>query len=290
MTPTVDIRPMAFADVDAAEVVWQEAFADMRTRGGFPDRPSDDEKVERIRRRLRYFLSSDPAGSWVATWDDEVVGVAQALRRSPLWVLSLLGVAVRAQGRGLGRQLLDRALTYAEPDGAALILSSSDSRAMHRYVAAGFSLHPVVAALGRVRRDRLPAVHGVREASMDDVALTAEVDEQVRGAARRRDIAHLLDDGARMLLVEGRGYAIARGSQPVTLSAVDEAAARSLLAATLAGGPSDQHVEVGWLGDGQQWAIDLVVAAGLELRLSGAIMVRGLNRPPRPYIANGAFG
>lgn len=281
---------MADGDVDMAETIWQKAFADMRSRAHLPARPHDEQQAERTRRRLRYFLRSDPSGSWVATSDDEVVGVVQALRRGRLWVLSLFGVSVQAQGRGVGRQLLDRALDYAEADGPGLILSTSDPRAMRRYVVAGFSLHPVVAAVGRVRREPLPAVEESRAGSLDDLGLTAQIDQEVRGAAREADVAHLLEDGAGMLVVEGRGYAVVRGSQPVMLSAVDDRAARSLLAATLAGGAPEQEVEVGWLSADQQWAMDIVVGAGLELRPSGAIMVRGRSGPPCPYLANGAFG
>ncbi len=288
--PSLQIRPMSHGDVVPAERVWQEAFAEMRNRGHLPVRPHDDEQAGRTRRRLRYFLESDPDGSWVATVRDEVVGLAQAIRRGRLWVLSLYGVAVRAQGRGVGRQLLERALEYAVPGGPGLILSSSDPRAMRRYVAAGFALHPVVAALGQVRRERLSAPTEVRDGSTADIPLAEEVDEHVRGAGRGSDIAHLLDDGGQMLVVEGRGYAVVRGSQPVLLAAVDEAAARTLLVATLAGGPVDQEVEVGWLSGGQQWAIEVVVAAGLELRPSGAVMTRGLSGPPRPCIPNGSFG
>ena len=290
LSPSLEIRPMADSDVVAAELVWQEAFTDMRNRVHLPARPHDDQQAERTRRRLRYFLESDPRGSWVATWNDEVVGLAQAIRRGELWILSLFGVAVRVQGRGVGRHLLDRVLAYAAPDGPGLILSSCDPRAMRRYVAAGFALHPVVAALGRVRHDRLPAAHEVRDGSAADIPLADKVDEHVRGAARGLDLVHLLDDGVRMLVVDGRGYAMVRGSQPVLLAAMDEAAARTLLVATLAGGPANQEVEVGWLSGVQQWAIDIVVTAGLELRPSGAIMVRGLAGPPRPCLLNGALG
>ena len=281
---------MAPADVGPAATAWEEAFADMRARAGLPPRPQDEHQLERTCRRLRYFLSTDPAGAWVATAGPEVIGVAQACRRGRLWLLSLLGVAVAAQGRGVGRRLLDHALGYAREGDAGLILSSPDPRAMRRYAGAGFELHPVVSATGRIRREGLAASGGVRQGSAADLDLTAEVDQQARGAARPDDIRHLLDDGATMLVVEGRGYALVRGAQPVLLGAVDEDAARSLLTATLAGGPDDQAVEVGWLGAGQQWAIDIVVAAGLDLRPSGAIMVRGLDGPPRPCIANGAFG
>lgn len=285
------VRAMAPADIPAAGAVWNEAFTEMRVRRGFPSQPLDGQLVARTERRLRYFLASDPAGSGVAVdGDGTVVGVAQAFRRGRLWVLSMLAVAVASQGRGIGRLLLEGSLAYARSDDIGLILSSADPRAMRRYVAAGFALHPVVAAAGSVRRERIAAARGVREGSAADLDLAAEVDGHVRGAARVADIAHLLDDGADMLVVEGRGYAVARGSQPVMLAALDASAARSLLMATLASGPRDQEVEVGWLSGDQQWAVEVVVAAGLELRLSGAIMVRGTDRPFSPYIANGAFG
>lgn len=291
MTGPDVVRPMAPADVEAAGAVWNEAFAEMRVRRGFPSHPVDGQRAAGTEKRLRYFLASDPEGSWVAVdGDGTVVGVAQALRRGRLWVLSMLAVAVACQGRGIGRLLLDAGLGYAEPDDTGLILSSADPRAMRRYVAAGFALHPVVAAAGTVRRERIAVAQGVREGSAADLDLTAEVDGHVRGAARVADITHLLDDGAGMLVVEGRGYAVARGSQPVMVAALDVPAARDLLAATLTSGPPDQEVEVGWLSGDQQWAVEVVVGAGLELRLSGAIMVRGKDRPFSPYIANGAFG
>ena len=290
MSSPVDIRPMEPGDVARAEIVWQEAFAGMRRRANLPERRHDEHQAERTCRRLRYFLGSDPGGSWVAVGGDEVVGVAQASKRGPLWLLSLFGVATRAQGRGVGRRLLDQALGYADRDGPGLILSSPDPRAMRRYVAAGFSLHPVVSAMGRVRAERLPPVDGVRAGTAADLDLVDKVDERVRGAARRGDIGHLLDDGVQLLVLEGRGYAMVRGAQPVMLAALDEAAARDLLVATLAGASPGQEVEVGWLSGDQQWAMDVVVVAGLELRPSGAIMVRGLPGPPRPYIPNGAFG
>jgi len=287
---TVDVRLMAPDDVYAAGAVWDVAFADMRARAGLPARPHDDVAAERTRARLRHFLVTDPAGSWVAAAGEAVVGVAQASRRGPLWLLSLLGVAVAVQGRGIGGRLLDATRRYALEGGPGLILSSADPRAIRRYVAAGFDLHPVVSATGVVRRDGLPAVDGVRAGSPADIGLTVEVDQAVRGAARADDVRHLLDDGVALMVVEERGYALVRGAQPVALAATDDQAARALLTATLAGGEAGQAVEVGWLSAGQQWAMDIVVAAGLGLRPSGAIMVRGLDGPPRPYIANGAFG
>ena len=277
--------------MEKAEEVWQQTFSEMRARFGLPVPAHGDEQAERTRRRLRHLLATDPGGSWVAS-DDEgvVVGLSQGLRRGGLWVLSMLGVAVRAQGAGVGRRLLAHAVDYGAQADAGLIMSSRDPRAMCSYVAAGFALHPVVAGVGQVVKDRLPPVSGVRAGSTDDLGLAGSIDERVRGASHGPDFRHLLDSGVEMLVVDERGYALVRGSQPVIVAATDPDAARRLLVATLAGGPPGQHVEVGWLGGGQQWAISVVVAAGLRLEPAGAILVRGRDAPPAPYLANGAFG
>lgn len=281
---------MVADDVDGAAGVWQEALADLRRRSHLPVGPATPDDVERTRRRLRYFLATDPGGSWVAASSQGVVGVAQAMRRDRLWVLSLLGVALAAQGRGLGGHLLAHSLRYADPNGRAVIFSSSDPRAMRCYSSAGFALHPVVAATGRVRTDRLAGPARVRDGSPADAEFAATVDMHLRGAGRGSDLQYLADDGVRMLVVDGGGYAMVRGGQPVLLGAFDEAAARDLLMAALRRAAPDEHVEVNWLSAEQQWAIQTALTAGLELRGSGAIMIRGFDRPPAPCIPSGALG
>src|SRR5207245_3101065 len=86
------------------------------------------------------------------------------------------------------RRLLDAALTNAEPDQPAVILSSRDPRAIHRYASAGFDLYPQMRATGqvassRLRRPELP----VRDGTPADFAMANEVDVVVRGAPRGPD-------------------------------------------------------------------------------------------------------
>jgi hypothetical protein len=49
-------------------------------------------------------------------------------------------------------------------------------------------------------------------------------------------------------------------------------------------------IEVNWLTSAQQWAIRVVVEAGIELLPFGPVMVRGMDGPPSPYIPSGGFG
>jgi hypothetical protein len=113
----------------------------------------------------------------------------------------------------------------------------------------------------------------------------------VRGSARSVDIvAMLAQPGNRLLLHGDKGYAVTKDERIVTLGAKDEESAALVLRAMLAEAPAGETIEVNWLTSAQQWAVREVVAAGIELRPYGPVMVRGMDGPPRPYIPSGGFG
>src|SRR3954454_5671757 len=97
---------MAAADVPAAEAVARAALYD-----GAPG-VDDPVTIARGLRRIGHLQQTDPAGAWVAEAPDgALVGMALALVREGIWGLSLFGVAAEHRSRGIGRALLDAALT-----------------------------------------------------------------------------------------------------------------------------------------------------------------------------------
>src|SRR5947208_1880016 len=129
------IRPMQPADVASAYLV---AFDALHSAVPSPGE-SFEQRAERGESRIAHLLATDPGGAWVAEGEDgRVVGVALALVREGVWGLSLFGVDPRLQGGGIGRALLDEALAYANGSHGALILSSTDPKAMRLYARAGF--------------------------------------------------------------------------------------------------------------------------------------------------------
>jgi ribosomal protein S18 acetylase RimI-like enzyme len=285
----VEIRPIRLEDVAEAEVVWNEAITDVRRRQHLPIAERDPASARRMQTRVGHLLGTDPNGSLVAAEGARVLGVAQALIRERFWVLSLFGVHPTCQTRGIGRQLLDHALSYGG-EFAGTILSSRDPRAMRRYALAGFELHPATTAWGHVQRSKLPAAPRVRPGDHCDLAWIDEIDRNLRGASHGADLPFLLDQGAHLLVIEGAGYALVHGDSPVFLGARTEVEAQELLAGALATVPDDQVAEVNWITAPQQWAIQTVLTAGLELYPQGPVMLRGRTRPPVPYLPSGAFG
>jgi GNAT superfamily N-acetyltransferase len=290
---TATIRPLREADIEAARTVQVAAMSPAEAAEHSSTDAPTQAAVARQRRRIAHFLAHDPGGSWVAELDGAVVGVALALRRDRLWGLSLLAVLPAMQSQGIGRQLLDASLRYADGVELAVILSSDDPRAMRRYAVAGFDLFPQVSARGELRRDRLRAAGGrVRDGRASDVAMADAVDGDVRGAPRGPD-HDLLSTTWQFFVVDdvdGRGYAYLRPDGEIeTIAASDEDTATALLWRCL-GAVSDAGAEASiWhVNGGQQWAVRVVVDAGLVLRPSGPVYWRGATPPPC-YLPTGAF-
>lgn len=285
----IEIRPMGNHDVVGAESVWHQAASLMRAEHGLGPRPYDEEVKERTRRGMRHNLSTDPDGCFVAVSEGEVVGLAQAIRREGLWVLSLLGVVPEQQSRGVGRMLLEAADRHG--GGApGMIMSSRDPRAVRRYGLAGFEVRPTMVAWGQGRPGALPRPSGLRPAGLADRPVVDAVDRALRGASHGPDLDHLLAEGHRLVLLDDVAYAVCREARPVLLGATSEEAAEALLCGVLAAADPGQAVELGWVTGDQQWAMRVALRAGLELHPSGPLMVRGDPGPLRPYLPSGAFG
>ncbi len=275
---------MVAADLDVVATVSAAAF----------DHDIADElAASRWHDRLAYPLGSDPEGAFVAERDGRIIGAAQAMRRERLWLLSLLTVDPSVQSAGAGRALMGRALAYGDGTDAGLIVSSDDPRAMRLYARAGFALLPTLKSDGRPDRSKLPvADRRVRDGDADDLERLAAISREIRGAPHTPDVAFSLarNSEARLLLIEDRGFAVLLpGGAVWLLVARDEDSARSLLwAAIEAVGDSDRDY-VNWITGDQQWAVDVVISAGLRLTTHGALCVRGDPGPLQPFLPSGPF-
>jgi GNAT superfamily N-acetyltransferase len=239
------------------------------------------------RARVEHLLATDPGGAWVAL-DGGVVGVGMALRREALWGLSLLAVEEAARGTGAGRALLDRCLTYAEGTRGQLILSSEHPAALRLYARSGFAVHPALDASGLIRFvPETPA--SVRAGTETDFGWIDDVARHVRGGPYAPDVRRWLSDGAELLCVEGRGWALCFMSRLLCLMTTDEEAGGDLLDACLARVPPGKEAGVEFLSAGHDWAVRRCLAAGLALTPAGCVFTRGETGTLRGYLPNGAY-
>lgn len=283
------VRPMTADDIESVYWVASYAFAeDEQRRESILARTP--EEVASRQERYRRFLLTDAEGLWVAEDGESVVGVAAALWRESLWILSLFAVDGSYRGGGVGKELLRRSLDYGEGCKGAMIASSEHPAAMRRYAMAGFTLRPALEAHGVVDRKAIPAGLSVRDGGSGDLDLAAEVDRYLRGATHGPDLEFMLESGMKMLVSEqsgGRGYAIC-GEGPPLVAATSEKVAGELLWAALAE-RGEEEAYVAWMTQDQGWAVRVALKAGLSLKPEGPICTRGEIGPLTPYLPSGAF-
>ena len=273
---------MTDADVPGAATASAEAFElDVST----------PEARARWEERVRHSLATDPEGSFVTERDGRVTGVAQAVIRDRLWILSLLTVSPSAGLSGEGRALLETALTYDRDTDAGIIIASNDPRALRIYASAGFRLAPTF----RVDGGPIPALlqspdPRITEVPASELETLAPLSRGVRGAAHTRDLPIALSRGGEVLRLEDRGFVVTMPGRGIwALAARDEEAASALLWAGFHRLRDEPQIGIAFVGGDQQWALDVFLAARLSFYAHGAIATRGAIGPLYPYIPSPPF-
>ncbi|MFI6684926.1 GNAT family N-acetyltransferase [Streptomyces sp. NPDC050485] len=289
---SVRVRLMREGDLHRAERASQVTFLDADRRSRRVSEPEPEPRSAGASKqwidRMRYFLGVDPAGCWVAADGDRVIGFAISQNRGPLWYLATYGVLPDRQGTGIGKRLMDAVLAHAEGR-PGLFSSSVHPGATRRYRLAGFSLHPQMRMVGTVDRATLPAVTGLREGGADDVDWMDRLDQDLRGAGHGPDHGYLLDT-LRLVVCRDNGksgyvYVDDQG-RGVLLAAAHPETAQKLLWEALASARGDTLVNC--ITSANEWAVDVGLAARLDIGQEGYLAVRGM-KVPAPYLASGHF-
>ena len=280
-------------DADVVRQLAENSFNDLHTAAGDPPAVPDPVQPARSRERIRHLVRTDPAGSWLAAdAAGRPVGAAQSFVREGTWGLALLVVLAEAQGKGVGKALLERSLEHGRSCLRGMICCSRHPMAARAYRKAGFELHPTMRLHGAVDPSRLARPDGpVVVGSPSHRDLMDSVDRRLRGGAHGVDHEYLMRH-CRLFAADdlaGSGYCYLRAQGRVELlAATSRRLATRLLTTALLSLPESAQATVAYLTAEQQWAVDVGLAAGLELGTVGYVCLRGM-RPPTPYIPSGGF-
>jgi hypothetical protein len=222
----------------------------------------------------------------VAEDGTDLLGVVVSFVREKMWLLASYAVVPGAQGLGLGRALLAPALDHGRGSLRAMLNASNDPKAVRRYHEAGFRLYPQMFLRGTPDRSTIPVVEKVREGSAGDVDLMDSIDRQTRGAAHGVDHEILLEQ-YRLVVSDtttGQGYAYLDDGVAL-LAATNRRTAARLMWEAIASG---DDLLIGHITPENDWAVEVGLAARLELDQGGYLALRHL-KPPKPYLAHGAL-
>ena len=143
-----------------------------------------------------------------------------------------------------------------------------------------------IQARGTPDRAQIPVIEKVREGTETDIDLMDSVDRRTRGAAHGVD-HELLMRHFRLVVSESssaQGYAYLDDGV-ILLAATDRRTAARLMWEAIA---SSDDLLIGHITPENGWAVDVGLAARLELHQEGYQALRNM-RPPKPYLPHGSL-
>jgi predicted N-acetyltransferase YhbS len=214
MTQTLTFQPFGPQHLPGAHRLSREA--------GWPHRPDDWALVAALSRGI------------AVTEADTVVATALVTPLGPVAMANMIIVDAGMRGRGLGRQVMERAMALLAPQAWRLVATQSG---LPLYEKLGFQ------ACGQILQHQgqvadLAAPVGVRWAEAADLAALETMDHRATGAERGALIAALAAQG-RIAMIPGQGYGVVRdfgrGQLLGPVIARDAGVAQDLLTFLLAG-------------------------------------------------------
>ncbi|MDQ7774714.1 MAG: GNAT family N-acetyltransferase [Paracoccus aminovorans] len=238
-------------------------------------------------RREDWALIAGLSRGAVACADGRVVATALATPFGPVAMANMIIVDAAMRGRGLGREIMQRALRLAEPREWRLVATQPG---LPLYRKLGFQ----DCGLVHQHQGLLPALApppGVRLAGPQDSNAIAAMDRAATGADRGALLARLAGPGRVALDEGGAGFAVlrdfGRGQLVGPVIARDAAAARRLVGWLLAGRAGQfMRIDTPQDADGDAGLSDWLAGLGLARVDTGIAMRRGAPDPDAAPAAN----
>jgi GNAT superfamily N-acetyltransferase len=287
------IRPAEPRDVERAGDVNFVAFYHAALVHGMPSVVSTPAESQRY---IRHLLEFDPLGGVVAEEDGTVVGIGWVHPRGPVATIGPLAVDPRAQGRGIGRQLLERLIESAGKGvpQIRLVQESYNALSLGLYLRTGFRvvaplLELQLAAATPVAAPRPQVGIAVRAGTAEDKARLAARDARAFGAPRPQSVELYLRRGQVLVAEEGTalaGYVMGMGLDANAFlgsASADDPDVLLLLLASLAGELAGRGHAVRTLVPAvDRRLVDGLLGFGFRVFRACHYMVRGGGTAPPP--------
>jgi GNAT superfamily N-acetyltransferase len=187
----LELRPIEHADRDAAARIVYEAFAGIAERHGFaPDFPTPQSALE----LTTQFIAHPSLWGVVAVSGGRIVGSNFLDERGPIRGVGPITVDPKAQGRGVGRRLMEAVMARgAGAAGIRLLQDSFNAQSLSLYASLGFEVkEPVVVMSGRPSGTDFAGID-VRPLRYGDLAACADLHRAVHGFERTRELHDSLE-------------------------------------------------------------------------------------------------
>jgi len=197
----VNIRRAAPSDSEACGRIIFKAFENIAREHGFaPDFPSPEAGIQ----LARSFISDPNVFAVVAEENGRVVGSNFLSEKDPIRGVGPITVDPHAQGRGVGRRLMEAVIERGRNAvGIRLLQDGFNMRSLSLYASLGFEVRePVVLMAGRpMRKPAIGAV--VRPLTKHDLEACGELHSRIHGFSRSGELAAAVPSFAPVIVERG---------------------------------------------------------------------------------------
>jgi GNAT superfamily N-acetyltransferase len=188
----VHVRAAVPEDVEPCGPIMFEAFKRIAEQGSFP---LYHPTVELARRFIAGRIGNPGFFGVVAEIDGAVVGSNFIDERGPVQGIGPITVAPAAQGRGVGRRLMEAVLDHSRGARSIRLLQDAHNPiSLALYASLGFDVKDITVQVAGEPAGAAPAdgaeVRGLRESDLDDCA---RLHERVHGYERTRELRDALE-------------------------------------------------------------------------------------------------
>lgn len=212
-------RPARVRDLECSDALVVSSINNLTERHGFGPMAVRSPPAFQL-----FSLKDDADGLWVAEEGERILGFAWSWVCDDMWFLAQLFVSPDHQGRGIGNELIARALDQAEKSGASnrvLITFSFNTVSQGLYIRHGllprFPIYSVSASreqlIGHLRGSRYDVTPLKAEALT--LRRLGQADERVLGVSREKHHRYLITEGG------ASGFNLYDGSDWVGYAYVD---------------------------------------------------------------------
>jgi GNAT superfamily N-acetyltransferase len=187
----IELRPLEPQHGEAVAQILYDAFADIHDRHRFArDFPTLESAVQ----LTRDFMRHPSIWGVVAISDNQVLGSNFLDERGPIRGVGPITVHPDAQGRGVGRQLMEAVLERgAGATGIRLLQDSFNTRSLSLYASLGFEVREPVAVMGGTPQSAaFPGIE-VRPLRNEDLTACGDLHRIVHGFDRSNELRDALE-------------------------------------------------------------------------------------------------
>ena len=185
------IRSAVASDAAACGKILFDAFSDISRRYGFPQEGTLDGAVKLAER----ILNHPECFGAVAEEDSQVVAVNFLDERDPIRSVGPIAVSPRAQGHGLGRQLMEAVLKRVEGyPGVRLLQDAFNTRSLALFASLGFEVKEPLALVRGKPKNGPSDEFEFRRMREEDVAACETLCCAVHGFERTHELRDALAD------------------------------------------------------------------------------------------------